>query len=111
HWLLTAAETERIAANPLVQRLLNGRPAPCRPLRLAVVGTAVTAEQAVAALAAGWDVRPEPLVRVLSARRPDWLAEFVQLWKHPSAKPVIELLQEAGLIQPGRAGRPNQPPV
>lgn len=101
-WLLTAAETERVAANPLVQQLLTGRGVPCLPLRLAGVGTAITAEQAVAALAAGWDREPEPLVRVLAARRPGWLAEFVQLWSRRApqpARPVVELVLEAGLIR------------
>lgn len=101
-WLLAAAEAERVAANPLVQQMLTGRGVPCPPLRLAGVGTALTAEQAVAALAAGWDEPPEPLAKVLAARRPHWLAEFVQLWHRRApqpAGPVIELVLEAGLIR------------
>ncbi|HET6211164.1 MAG TPA: hypothetical protein VFD94_12310, partial [Jatrophihabitans sp.] len=102
HWLLAASEAERLAANPLVRQLLAGRPRPCPALRLAGVGTAATAAQAVDALAAGWDAAPEPLVRVLAARRPDWLAEFVQLWDRCAqqpARPVVELIVEAGPVR------------
>jgi hypothetical protein len=63
-WLLAASETERIAANPTVRQLLKDRAVPCRPLRLAGVGTAAPPAHAVGARAARWDAAPQPLGRV-----------------------------------------------
>lgn len=119
-WLLAASEAERLAANPVVrQRLDSIRAQPRAPgdqnsaqdacyqaLRLAGVGTASSAPQAVDALA-GWEPPAEPLARVLAVRRPPWLAEFVELWTRQApraARASVDLLLEAGLVR-----RPAKP--
>jgi hypothetical protein len=107
-WLLTASEAERLAANSAVRQQLCGLSTVHQSLRLAGVGTASTADQAVEALNAGWDAGPELLVRVLAARKPAWLAEFAELWSQQlprAARPTVDLLVEAGLVRP-----PADPP-
>ena len=116
-WLLAASEAERLAADAVVRQRLGtlranhpsgpgsqGNPAEdaChRALRLAGVGTASTAQQAVDALD-GWEPPAEPLARVLAARKPPWLAEFVELWSRQApqaARSSVDLLLEAGLAR------------
>jgi hypothetical protein len=114
-WLLAASEAERLAANDEVRQRLqrlarrtgsgSRRPAAeeaCQPaLRLAAVGTASTAQQAVDALD-GWEPPAEPMARVLAARKPAWLAEFVESWSRQApqaARPSVDLLVEAGLAR------------
>jgi hypothetical protein len=125
-WLLAASEAERLAANPMVRQRLDllrtrqlTEPEPadddCRQaLRLAGVGTATSAQQAVDALD-GWEPPAEPLARVLAARKPPWLAEFVRLWSRQApeaARAGVGLLVEAGLVRRparGRAGPVGSP--
>jgi hypothetical protein len=116
-WLLAASEAERLSANDEVRQRLHRLPArsrggsasrhnapdeACLPaLRLAGVGTASTAQQAVDALD-GWEPPAEPVARVLAARKPAWLAEFVESWSRQApqaARASVDLLVEAGLAR------------
>lgn len=102
-WLRAATETDRLAARAAVrQRLAVELDALYNPaLKLAVIGTAATAAEALDGVRGHGIHHAELAAEILGLRQVPWVGEFVQRWleRDPAAaRRTVDCLVAAGLV-------------